>query len=46
MPNKDELSRVWRIQKVSKPSDKPGTDNLLDYGSAIQSLLLEQNESN
>lgn len=39
--NEEDLRVIWENQKVRVPEGSFGSDNLLDYGSAYESILLE-----
>lgn len=39
LPTEEEIDNLWRKQKVKRPVNKSGSDNLLDYYYATTSLI-------
>lgn len=37
-PNESDLSKIWDKQKIQREKDYKGSDNLLDYQSAMKSI--------
>jgi hypothetical protein len=44
-PTNERLSEIWDGQKVNRPRDYYGSDNLLDYMSAGESIMFKPKET-